>query len=402
MAPYIMLGATIAGILHVVISRGFVARQTGNKKWSSVVKASLFGVPLPLCSCGVVPMASYLKKAGASRSSVVSFLISTPQTGIDSMAATYGMMGPFMAVYRPVAAFIAGIASGTLTHLTDRKGKDNRDEDQHVHEPERAKGLKSRITGMLRYAYIESISEIAVNFIIGLAVAAVLSMIIPDDFFAGTVFSRGLPAMLLLIAVGIPMYICSTSSIPVAMTLLIKGFSPGAVFVFLMAGPATNAASLAVLARILGKKQTVMFLLSVIVTSLLGGLVLDGLINLTGYDISKALPSHTHGGETGTSWFLIIVSLIFLTLLAYNIARKITEKIKNSRIKADKDTTVVGITGMTCKNCEAKARIALIRVDGIKDVKIDHKTKQAYIKGHFDQKTAEKILDKAGFGLKIS
>ena len=408
MAPYIMLGTTIAGLMHVLISKSFVAKHAGSGTWFSVFKAALFGVPLPLCSCGVVPTATYLKNSGASKPAVVSFLISTPQTGIDSMIATYGMMGPFMAVFRPITAFIAGIAGGTLAHFTDGARKAAKPAEQKKTEVlnTETKGFFAKLKELVDYAYFEFVEDISVNFIIGLAVAAVIALAIPNDFFAGSAVSSGLPGMLLMIAIGIPMYICSTSSIPIALTLMLKGFSPGAAFVFLMAGPATNAASLALITKVLGKKQTILFLGSIIITSLLGGFALDGLISLTGYDFAGSIPAHSHGGEAGFSWFTLAVSLIFLGLLAYALFKRILRKTGAGHNHGTAETaeipgvTVLDITGMTCRNCAATTRDAISKVDGITDAEVSIDTQQARIKGDFDKEAVIQAIEAAGYGVK--
>ncbi|MBN2509767.1 MAG: permease, partial [Spirochaetales bacterium] len=405
MAPYIMLGTTIAGILHVAIRKSFVARHAGSGNWLSVVKASLFGVPLPLCSCGVIPTATYLKNAGASKPAVVSFLISTPQTGIDSMIATYGLMGPFMAVFRPITAFIAGITGGTIAHFSEKSGKTpGTPREIHTGKDEPSvQGFFPKLRNMAAYAYFEFIDDIAVNFVIGLAAAALISMAIPDDYFAGRAISQGLPGMLLMVLIGIPMYICSTSSIPIALALMMKGFSPGAAFVFLMAGPATNAASLSVITKVLGKKQTLLFIGSIIVTSLSGGLILDGIISLTGYNLMADIPAHAHGGETVFSWFMTGVSLVFLGLLIFVLIRRVVKRTAHRHTAEERPVTAAGITvlnisGMSCRSCAATAQDAISRVDGITDAEVNIETGQARIKGDFDKKAVIHAIEAAGYG----
>jgi len=313
MSPYIVLGMLLAGILSVLISRETVSRHIGSHTISSILKASLFGVPLPLCSCGVIPATVYLKRSGASHSAAMAFLISTPQTGIDSVIATYGLMGPFFAVFRPVSALATGVWGGILSLLFDRDGVEpeagkggemtgqadvcsgstENGEDENAScsscccssgkqaeasccSPSAGfSGIKNKLKGIYDFAFIEFMDDIALQFVIGIFIAGIISFIIPDNFFQDTVFSGGISGMILMIIIGIPIYVCSTTSIPIALALLAKGISPGAAYVFLIAGPATNAASLSVILKVLGKKQTLIYLVSIISGSLASGAVID-------------------------------------------------------------------------------------------------------------------------------
>ena len=329
MSPYIVLGMLLAGILSVLISRETVSRHIGSHTFSSILKASLFGVPLPLCSCGVIPATVYLKRAGASHSAAMAFLISTPQTGIDSIIATYGLMGPFFAVFRPVSALVTGVWGGLLSLFLDRDqkaagtakaaaplpgevnceaeqalclsgccssekvnpdvtechgsdsngtpccGSGNKGESSNCSVPAGYKGIRDKLKGIYDFAFIEFMDDIALQFVIGIFIAGIISFIIPDNFFQDTVFSGGISGMILMIIIGIPIYVCSTTSIPIALALLAKGISPGAAYVFLIAGPATNAASLSVILKVLGKKQTLIYLVSIITGSLASGAAID-------------------------------------------------------------------------------------------------------------------------------
>jgi uncharacterized membrane protein YraQ (UPF0718 family) len=335
MAPYIMLGILIAGMLHVLLSREFVARHVGGKNLASVFKASLFGVPLPLCSCGVVPTAVYLKNAGASKSAVTAFLISTPQTGIDSIAATYGMLGPVFAFFKAAAALIMGTAGGAAEYLLDRRKGNTAPAEAGIPvinvKPAAPAAEQNSFFGKLKeiwnYAVFELLDDIALNFITGLGIAAVISIVIPEDFFNYPVLSNPLVSMVLMIIIGIPMYICSTSSIPVAVALIAKGLSPGAAYVFLVAGPATNAASLAVIGKTLGRKTTIRYLVSIIVGSLVFGFVMDAFY--TGFGLSPfGAADRNLSAEDGPGVFLYAVSAVFLILLIFLVSRRLYFKLK--------------------------------------------------------------------------
>ncbi|MBN2627680.1 MAG: permease, partial [Spirochaetales bacterium] len=321
MSPYLLLGVSVAGLLSVFVKRDLVARHVGGHNAGSVIKASLLGVPLPLCSCGVIPTASYLKKYGASKPAVMSFLISTPQTGVDSIAATWGMLGPLFALFKAVTALFTGIFGGLVSFLFD---KDGSSEETQV-GPEREEetlSLKSRLSRFADFAYKESIDDIAVNFLVGLVLAALISLLIPDNFFEGTLFGSGFLSMLLMVIIGIPMYVCSTSSIPIAVSLILKGFSPGAAYVFLVAGPATNAATLAILAKVLGRKQTLAYLGTIIAGSLIFGALMNRITIMTGWEFTGSLMHYHEAPGLGDYFF----SGLFFLLLAASFYRRFTSK----------------------------------------------------------------------------
>ncbi len=421
MAPYIMLGIGIAGLLHVILSKDFVARHIGGNNIASVFKAALFGVPLPLCSCGVVPTAVYLKNSGASKAAVTSFLISTPQTGIDSISATWGMLGPVFAVFKAFAALIIGMAGGMADYLLDRKAETKGPvsgaptaNNRSVVDTEgitQYKGAGGKIKEAFNYAFFELLDDIAVNFIIGLAIAAVISIVIPDNFFEGSFLSNPLVSMAAMVIIGIPMYICSTSSIPIAVALIVKGISPGAAYVFLVAGPATNAASLAIIGRALGRKTTIRYLITIISGSLVFGFTMDLIYTQLGISPFGAAMAHHHG-ETAPGPFLTAVSVFFLIMLIVLFYRRIRTKIKGDRSKCEcggeescetdksvkeKIMTRINIEGMSCSHCTASVEKALSTVSGINAIAVSLSGKYADIDGEFDQSAAEAAIRNAGY-----
>ncbi len=331
MSFYMVIGLLFTGFLHAFIKEAWIKNQLGGKSVSSSVKAAVVGVPLPLCSCGVVPMAVYLREKGASKGAVMSFLTSTPQTGIDSLIASYGMLGPIFAIYRAFAAFCSGIITGFVTEILDRDAKVSsccchakKEETKpvrscccssHIASPEPVKqSLVSRIIEMFRFAFVEFLDKITVNFIIGLLIAAAIASLIPADLFA--YISNPWLAMLLVLVIGIPMYVCSTASIPIALTLMMKGLSPGAAFVFLFAGPATNIASIAVLLKAFSKKSIAIYLCSISLCALVFGYLLDWLLG----DRVKAELSQLHA--CGDSTLKTTVALIFAVLLVMSMYRR--------------------------------------------------------------------------------
>jgi uncharacterized membrane protein YraQ (UPF0718 family) len=277
MSPYLLFGFLVAGILHVMIRPETVERHLGGRGLLQVVKASLFGVPLPLCSCGVIPVAVSLRKSGAGRGAVTSFLISTPQTGVDSIFVTFSLLGPVYAVFRPVAAFVSGILGGSAVSLIEKEetaapGRDHSGACAACGAPARKKGLRQALS----YGFITLPRDINKALIAGVLIAGVIGALVPDDFFAAFL-GGGLVSMLVMAVAGIPIYVCATASVPIAAALIAKGVSPGAALVFLMTGPATNAATIFAVSKVMGRRTAGIYLASVALTAIAGGLLLDGI-----------------------------------------------------------------------------------------------------------------------------
>lgn len=413
MAPYLLLGLTVAGVLSVVMRTSFVARHVGRPGIGAVIKASILGVPLPLCSCGVVPTASYLKRAGASKPAVMSFLISTPQTGVDSIAATWGMLGPVFAIFRPIAAFAMGIVGGMVSVLSggrDSTVSESRsgDDAAAVEADDGPRTLREKVRSFAGYAYGEAIDDIAVQFLFGLVVGGLISLLIPADFFTGRSFGSGLPAMLLMVLVGIPMYVCSTSSIPIAVALIAKGLSPGAAYVFLVAGPATNAATLAVLARVLGRRQTGVYVAVLIVGSLIFGPVMETVTGWFGWTPPAMVAGHME--SLGLPDYLLSGALAIL--IAAALVRRwrpaIRRKLRRSRSddRRNDDGALrfdhVSVEGMTCTHCAATVREAISRVDGVSATDVDVRAGTVRLQGVTDQTTLDAVaaaVREAGYTL---
>ncbi len=275
MSPYLLFGFLAAGALSVVISQKLVERHLGGGGIWPLVKASIFGVPLPLCSCSVIPVSMSLHKHGAGKGSTISFLLSTPQTGVDSIFVTLSLLGPVFAVFRPLIAFITGIIGGTLVNLfnPNAEGKSTlqvKCSDSCCDDTKN----NNRIAGALKYGFVTLPRDIGKAMLVGLAIAAVISTAVPDDFFAEKL-GTGIFAMVVMMFLGIPIYVCATASVPVAAALIIKGLTPGAALVFLMTGPATNAASFAIIWKVLGRKTAIIYLATVAGCALLSGILLD-------------------------------------------------------------------------------------------------------------------------------
>lgn len=287
MGPWLLLGFAVAGLLSLLIDPAMVERHLGGRGLAPVLKAAAVGVPLPLCSCGVIPVAASLRQHGASRGATSAFLIATPQTGVDSIAVTYSLLGPLMAVVRPLAALVSGVVGGLVVDGVE--GRHDRPVTRFpglsalpgfdAPVPEAAAPPRRRIGRLVdafTYGFVTLPRDLARPMIWGLLAAAAIGTLLPDDFFAGTL-GTGPAAMLAMMLVGIPVYVCATASVPVAAALLAKGLSPGAALVFLMTGPATNTATLAAVWKIMGRRTAALYLASIALTALVAGLLLDAL-----------------------------------------------------------------------------------------------------------------------------
>ncbi len=500
MSFYLVIGIIFTGILHAFVNKSVILKHVGGNSFVAVLKASVVGVPLPLCSCGVVPMALYIGKNGASKGATVSFLTSTPQTGVDSIIATTGMLGGFFAAYRAIVAFISGIIAGCATNLfckNDKKdlkdsieiapsgcgccgtleekkeeehcccgsqeakkeeehcccgtaevkeeehcccgSQEPKKEEEHcccgtaevkeeehsccsqepkkeehcccgtaevkeeehcccgsteakkeeehcccgtaevkeeehcccgsqepkkeehcscgsqevkekptcsccadleessgcsctsgITEPAPKKTFLQKVKSIFTYGFGGFLDEITVNFIIGIVIAALITTLVPTEVF--TYFSNPFLQMLLMLVVGIPMYVCSTASIPIAVALVIKGISPGAAFVFLFTGPVTNIASLTMLTKNLGKKVMAIYLSSVALCSMMFGFILNLILELTNYTGLDEVLSSVHGSSEPV--YKIVVAGVFGVLVLFSLYRKLSAKIKQKKQQA--------------------------------------------------------------------
>jgi len=311
-AIWLLVGLFAAGLIKVYIPENAMKKCLGGSGFSSVGRAALFGAPLPLCSCGVLPTAIGLRRAGASKEATVSFLISTPETSIDSVAVTYALMGPVMAVYRPVAALLSAIITGVMVVLLkeDEKNKNlsvvNENElSTSCCAPENTqtdsccastnnqtklsqnKLFQNKFFQAVRYAGSDLVDDISKWMAVGIVFAGLMMALIPEGWLAQ--WGQGITAMLVMLLVGIPLYICAVASTPVAAGLLVAGVSPGAVLVFLLVGPATNIAGLMLIKKELGNKVTLIYLSGISIVSVVMGLILDWLVNYYNFQINISI-----------------------------------------------------------------------------------------------------------------
>jgi len=326
MAPYLIIGFIFAGILHVFFSVRQIAKHLGKSSFGSVLKATLFGIPLPLCSCSVIPAISTLRKNGASRGAALAFLISTPTSGADSILATYSLLGPIFTIYRILASFFAGLISGLGANILDTSSdavKENaknkncvvcgNEDDGHSHS------FAERMKTMIAYSFGELMADIGKWVLIGTVIGGAISYFLPAELI-GAYLSSPILQMLLMLVLSMPLYICATGSLPIAAALILKGISPGAALVFLIAGPATNAITVTVVSKTLGRKSLIIYLVSIIMVSLGMGFLFNLIIPWDAAAVSG-------GKMLGTLEFpkiiKVISSAVILVLIAFQIGKSI-------------------------------------------------------------------------------
>jgi hypothetical protein len=396
MSPYLLLGFLIAGVLHAFVPSTIYSRYLSGTGLRSVATAAAFGIPLPLCSCGVLPTAVALRRSGASRAASTSFLIATPQTGVDSIAATYSMMGLPFAILRPVAALVTSLLGGLAVGHWERKGTLEDIKEQANYEfSELPKGLWNKVRETFKYGFFDMMQSIGRWLLLGLVIATLITVLLPDDFFS-TYARWPLLNMFIIVLVAVPMYVCATGSIPIAAALMLKGMSPGCALVLLMAGPAANMASMFVVNNAFGRKATIIYLLSIIGGAIGFGLLVDYWPGLRDTFIN-ALPCHImHHGMHSASWFNTVCSALLLALIVAALGSKYW---KSHQIKRNKTNTMkeFKIKGMMCAHCKANVEKGLAALPGVEKVTVDLAKGTALVEGFVPDQLIIDCIEDLGY-----
>ncbi|MCW3805449.1 SO_0444 family Cu/Zn efflux transporter [Plebeiibacterium marinum] len=394
MSPYLLLGFFFAGVLKVWFPQKWIDRYMGKNNLMSVVNTALLGIPLPLCSCGVIPTGISFYKNGASKGSSVSFLISTPQTGVDSVLVTYSLLGLPFALVRVFVALVTGVLGGVFTNVfasaDENKG--------HVQTSQCCSSKTHKKSGhsffrVLQYGFNEFLMDIAKWLIIGILIAAGLSAIIPDDFFSMYLDNEILSMVMVLVA-SVPLYLCATASVPIAAVLMLKGLSPGAALILLMAGPATNAATITVIKKVFGNRTLFSYLFSIISGAFVFGLIINHFLPAEWFVMVGASHLH-HQHELLPEWVKITSSTVLLGLIVYGYLKKYlkqrredeevivksvvmdTEPAKAQPVSfnasqfsfvGNEVQKTYGVEGMTCSHCKASVESNLKQLGGISSV----------------------------------
>lgn len=394
MSPYILLGFLIAGIMHAFIPQRTFARHLSGTDLKSIVKSAAIGIPLPLCSCGVLPTAIAMRRNGASKAASTAFLISTPQTGVDSIAATWSLLGPAFAVIRPVAALVTAVFGGLAVGKTETPVAPIACHDGCGKQEEEPKTFVRRSIDALKYGFIDLVGSIGGWLVIGLIIAALITVYVPADFFS-VLGDRPFLSMIAVLVIAIPMYVCATGSIPIALSLILKGLSPGTAFVLLMAGPAANFASFTLISREMGRKSTIVYLISIIVGAISFGLMIDYLLPAEWFR-----PENLHyvkGHSHGFSLFPSICSAVLVTLLIITFIKGHRHNHLNSSTAMTKEYI---ITGMSCPHCQAIATKAISAVKGVTGVDVNLSTGKATVEGEHNADEVVAAIRNVGFDVK--
>lgn len=336
MGPWLTVGFLVAGIVGTRLPRAAVQRHLGaTSGLGGILKAAAVGVPLPICSCGVIPVAASLVQSGAGIGPAIAFLAATPQTGIDSIAATYALLGPLYAILRPLAALAAGLLAGVLAALLPaargRAGAAPAADAAAatVAAPAARPSVLRVAADILAQAFGTVFGRIAKPLAQGLLLSAILLVVLPGDFFAGFLAGHDLLAMLLMLGVGLPLYVCSMGALPIAVALMAKGLPPAAAFVFLVAGPAASAVTLTTVSSLFGRRATALYLLAISATALLSGALLAWLYGILPASFLPVLPVSSAASATDLpppTALQLAAGLFLLALLAGHLLRPLFRK----------------------------------------------------------------------------
>jgi uncharacterized membrane protein YraQ (UPF0718 family)/copper chaperone CopZ len=383
LSPWLIFGLLIAGLIDFVLPGYRIKKWLGKNNSSSVWLAALVGMPLPLCSCGVVPAALALRRRGASRGATVSFLISTPQSGVDSIAATWGLMGWPFAVLRTIFTLVTAIIAGLSVNIFCKsESDDNTSEEEETNRAPTGSFIKRLV--LPGWQILESIYK---SLIIGILLAAMVSFL-PIEEWVPLEVARGFFGLLILALIGIPLYICATASIPLALAFMHHGgFSLGAVFVFLLVGPATNMATALIVKKEIGGRAFITYLLSIFFVGLGAGT----LINLMQLEIPKKMAEHEHG----TAWDKVneVAAILLVSALSYLLLRRLFFRRKEIMVE---DSFEIKVNGMTCAHCRRSVTEAIEALPETTHVFVDLEKGSASVKGGSLLEIKEAI-NKAGF-----
>lgn len=355
MSAYILFGLVFAGILHELVPQTLVTKHLGKESISSVIKSTIFGIPLPVCSCGVIPLATSIKKSGASKGATLSFLISTPITGVDSILATYGMFGWAFTLYRALTSMLIAMAAGILTNIFDKETSASQTAtakpmfstmstvktsfsaspsfSSAAQEPTQSccsstplgEDTKSfSMAKALKYAFVTLFGDIAKPLFWGLIIGALITVAIPQNL-SEILIEYSWLSYIIVISIAVPMYVCATASLPIAAALMLSGVSAGAAFVFLSAGPATNTVTIGVVKKMLGTRSLYIYLGSIIVGSIIFGLGLDYIFSISDIDPQTLVQTHEESGMIS-----LLSSLVLWGFILYFLINPIFKKEKSS------------------------------------------------------------------------
>ncbi len=392
MSPYLLVGFGVAGLLHSFIPSDKVYRHLGGGGVVPLIKAVLFGVPLPLCSCGVIPVATSLRRDGASKAATLSFLVATPTTGADSILATLALMGPLFAIFRPIAAALAGLTVG-LVAIPILHGENTHRHDEVIDliKDKEKRGFIRKLLESIEYGYGELVEDIGKTLlwavILGGAIAYFMPAPLVERYLGNPVVS-----FLVMLAIAVPMYVCATGSIPIAAALIAKGMNPGAALVFLIAGPATNTVTIAVVSQKLGKKAAVLYVIAIVIVAIAMGAAFNWVWHTLGSSQKLIAPIHqATGGWIGPASAIALILLILRGLVFKHEHGDETGKgMEGVRLK-------FSVPDISCRHCQATVERAVSSVDGVEKVFVDLDEKSVFIGGDASAEAIADAIREAGY-----
>jgi hypothetical protein len=390
-APWLLFGFFCGGLIAVFVPDSFIRKHLGGKGLGGIIKASLIGMPLPLCSCGVIPVAATLKRQGAGNGTIASFITSTPQISLSSFLPAWQLLSPAMALIRTLFAFLSGILSGILINaMCPAPAAAPENPEASPAQTVAARPQGNKIVATFRYAFGTLMGDVGGTLLFGLAISALLGVFMPADFGAQYASNTFL-VIPLIILISLPMYTCTNAAIPIAAMLMMKGFSPGAAMAFLIAGPSCSAPMLVSFWKLLGRRAMLIYIAMMIVMTLA---VCWG-IDLLGASIPGL--AHVHAGhQHGIPLYQQVFAGLMLAIMVFNwTAGKFRKKAK---LTAAPGQLILSVPDMTCAHCRQTIADALNTLPGVSFVEADQKNRQILVQAADSQRSliGDKLKE-AGF-----
>lgn len=391
LSPWLLMGMFLSGLLHVILPAKFVRRKL--QGFSGVLKSVAIGVPLPLCSCGVIPAGIGLKKDGASNGAAVGFLISTPQTGVDSMLVSASFFGWPFAIFKMVSAAAMGVLGGVWidqspnTVIQASAGSQCKEEHGHHHHGDN----ENRGWNQFLPHSIDMLRSIWIWLVVGILVSAAINQFDIQPLTA-QINEWGLfPAMVLVLIFSVPLYVCATASVPIAAALVGSGLPPAVALVFLMAGPATNIATMGAIRSNLGTRSLAIYMATIVVGSMLAAYLFDSLVAVP----TVGGAAHVHDA---TTWWAQLSSIIVLGLIGMFVFERVKRRLGTKAVESSSgSSTTIGIGGMSCGNCVQKVESAMKKVAGVRSVHVSLSDASAVVTGDFDPEQLKQTITDSGF-----
>jgi len=384
LAPWLLIGMAVAGILHGVLPQDFVRRKLTGRM--GVVRSVALGVPLPLCSCGVIPAGLGLRKDGASTGASLGFLISTPQTGVDSILVSASFLGWPFALFKVLAATVTGLVGGWISEGFEATAPSalGDEESSEAESAPQSRGMRE----MLRHS-LELLDSIWRWLVLGIVVSALITVFVPEDSFAGLARLGPIVSGLAVLAISLPLYVCATASVPIAAALVASGMPTGAALVFLMAGPATNVATIGAIYRGFGGRLLSVYLATIVIGSVGFGALFDLSID------PGSVTAHSLHHET--TWWAVASAVLLSGLILRLAIRDLRRNLAGRWPFASRDVLEIPVAGLTCNVCVNKLEGALEAVDGVDSVHVTRNPDRALLRGAIDRSRVEQAIREAGY-----